>query len=217
MGAHMYLTKNVISPSYPTLRVTQRNNESREVQPYGHQERFCAALLPSTATLGSGSSAAVLAAPTSPSLCGVRSSLSSLREVMATTTETAAARTWRPRHTARTRVDSSARWRAWNYWMSQSIEFSKNHTTTPLLQPLGPEMKHNPATKKTSAKNGTPTQPPTHLGVLGILRSPFHSLNDICQERTGQHGSLRLGDRCPANDGGQRAVDGNPYAPHHPR
>ena len=108
-----------------TLRVTQRNNESREVQPYGHQERFCAALLPSTATLGSGSSAAVLAAPTSPSLCGVRSSLSSLREVMATTTETAAARTWRPRYTARTRVDSSARWRAWNYWMSQSIEFSK--------------------------------------------------------------------------------------------
>ena len=121
MSAHMYLTKKDSLPSYPTLRATQRNIESREVQPYGHQERFCAALLPSTATLGSGSSAAVLAAPTSPSLCGVRSSLSSLREVMATTTETAAARTWKPRYTARTRVVGLARWRAWNYWMSPSI------------------------------------------------------------------------------------------------
>lgn len=60
----------------------------------GHHERFCVALLPSTATLGSGSSAAVRAARASPSLCGVRASLSSLRDVMATTTETAAARTF---------------------------------------------------------------------------------------------------------------------------
>lgn len=69
--------------------------KQNQLYSYGHQERFCAALLPSTATLGSGSSAAILAAPTSPSLCGVSASRSSLREVMATTTEIAAARTCR--------------------------------------------------------------------------------------------------------------------------